>query len=181
VAAGVALAFLLLVDIATFSRSGGVGLIAGALVLVLPYRRFLRSKQFLYPLGGLAVVLLGVLYLRSHFFETFLSQRLSTSGRSTSAHFAVYDFIGQILHMHPLLGLGNNNFSVYYEFVTGRRTSAPTRTGSRSSSSRAPRPRPLDRLPPLRLPRLHAARHSGGCSTGSGIRQALVCARSPTG
>jgi hypothetical protein len=48
------LAFLLLVDIATFSRSGGVGLIAGALVLVLPYRRFLRSKQFLYPLGGLA-------------------------------------------------------------------------------------------------------------------------------
>jgi O-antigen ligase len=22
--------------------------------------------------------------------------------------------------MHPLLGLGNNNFSVYYEFVTGR-------------------------------------------------------------
>jgi len=116
----VVLAFLLLVDIATFSRSGGVGLIAGVLVLVLPYRRFLRSKQFLYPLGALAVVLLGVLYTRTHFFETFLSQRLSTSGRSTSAHFAVYDFIGQILHMHPLLGLGNNNFSVYYEFVTGK-------------------------------------------------------------
>jgi O-antigen ligase len=114
------LAFLLLVDIATFSRSGAVGLIAGALVLVVPYRRLFRSKQFLYPLGGLAIVLLGVLYLRSHFFETFLRQRLSTSGRSTSAHFAVYDFIGQILHMHPLLGLGNNNFSVYYEFVTGK-------------------------------------------------------------
>jgi O-antigen ligase len=114
------LAFLLLVDIATFSRSGGLGLIVGALVLVFPYRRFLRSKQFLYPLGALAVVLLGVLYLRSHFFETFLRQRVSTSGRSTSAHFAVYDFIGQILHMHPLLGLGNNNFSVYYQFVTGK-------------------------------------------------------------
>ena len=114
------LAFLLLVDIATFSRSGGVGLIAGALVLVFPYRRFLRSKQFLYPLGALAVVLLGVLYLRSHFFETFIRQRLSTSGSSTSSHFAVYDFIGQILHMHPLLGLGNNNFAVYYEFVTGK-------------------------------------------------------------
>ena len=116
----VVLAFLLLVDIATFSRSGGVGLIAGALVLVLPYRRFLRSKQFLYPLGALAIVLLGVLYVRSHFFETFLSQRLSTNGRSTSAHFAVYNFIGQILHMHPLLGLGLNNFAVYYEFVTGK-------------------------------------------------------------
>ncbi|HEU5216324.1 MAG TPA: O-antigen ligase family protein [Gaiellaceae bacterium] len=114
------LAFLLLVDIATFSRSGGVGLIAGILVLVLPYRRFFRSRQFLVPLGALVVVLLGVLYTRKHFFETFLSQRLSTSGKSTSAHFAVYDFIGQILHMHPLLGLGNNNFSVYYEFVTGK-------------------------------------------------------------
>ena len=116
----VVLAFLLLVDIATFSRSGAVGLIAGALVLVFPYRRFLRSKQFLYPLGVLVVVLLGVLYTRSHFFETFLRQRVSTSGRSTSAHFAVYSFIGDVLHMHPLLGLGNNNFSVYYQFVTGK-------------------------------------------------------------
>ena len=115
-----ALVFLLLVDIATFSRSGAVGLIAGALVLVVPYRRLFRSRQFLYPLGALVVVLLGALYLRTHFFETFIRQRLSTSGSSTSAHFAVYNFIGQILHMHPLLGLGNNNFSVYYEFVTGK-------------------------------------------------------------
>ncbi|MFL5958784.1 MAG: O-antigen ligase family protein [Gaiellaceae bacterium] len=114
------LVFLLLVDIATFSRSGGVGLIVGALLLVLPYRRFLRSKQFLYPAGALVVVLLAVLYARSGFFETFLRQRFSTNGRSTNAHFAVYDFIGQILHLHPLLGLGNNNFSVYYEFVTGK-------------------------------------------------------------
>ena len=114
------LAFLLLVDIATFSRSGGVGLIAGALVLAVPYRRFFRSKQFLYPLGALALVLLGVLYTRSHFFTTFLGQRLSTNGSSTSAHFAVYNFIGQILHLHPLLGLGENNFAVYYEFVTGK-------------------------------------------------------------
>jgi O-antigen ligase len=116
----VVLVFLLLVDIATFSRSGGLGLIAGALLLVLPYRRFLRTKQFLYPLGALVVVLLAVLSVRSHFFATFLRQRVSTSGSSTNAHFAVYDFIGQILHMHPLLGLGNNNFSVYYEFVTGK-------------------------------------------------------------
>jgi O-antigen ligase len=115
-----ALVFLLLVDIATFSRSGGLGLIVGALLLVLPYRRFFRTRQFLAPLGVLVVILLGVLYTRRHFFETFLSQRVSTNGRSTSAHFAVYNFIGDILHLHPLLGLGNNNFSVYYEFVTGK-------------------------------------------------------------
>jgi hypothetical protein len=116
----IALAFLLLVDISTFSRSGGVGLLAGALLLVVPYRRFFRTKQFLYPLGGLVLVLLVALYLRTHFFTTFIGQRLSTNGKSTSAHFAVYNFIGQILHLHPLLGLGENNFAVYYEFVTGK-------------------------------------------------------------
>ncbi len=115
----IALVFLLLVDIATFSRSGGVGLIAGLLVLALPYRRFFRSKEFLYPLGAV-VVLLGVLYTHKHFFETFLRQRVSTQGSSTNAHFEVYSFIGQILHLHPLLGLGLNNFAVYYEFITGK-------------------------------------------------------------
>ncbi len=114
------IAFLLLVDFGTLSRSGGLGLIVGALVLAFPYRRFLRSKQLLYPLGAFAVVLLGVIYTRSHFFEVLLRQRVSTNGRSTNAHFAVYDFIGQVLHMHPLLGLGLNNFAVYYEFVTGK-------------------------------------------------------------
>jgi O-antigen ligase len=114
------LGFLLLVDFATFSRSGGVGLIAGALVLVVPYRRFFRTRQFLIPLGVLVAIVLGVIYTHRHFFETFLRQRVSTNGRSTSAHFAVYDFISQILHMHPLLGLGLNNFAVYYEFVTGK-------------------------------------------------------------
>jgi O-antigen ligase len=116
----VLLAFLLLVDFATLSRSGGVGLIVGALVLVIPYRRFFRTRQFLAPLGVLALIVLGVLYTHRHFFSVLLRERVSTSGSSSNAHFAVYGFIGQILHMHPLLGLGNNNFAVYYEFVTGQ-------------------------------------------------------------
>ncbi|MGH3053771.1 MAG: O-antigen ligase family protein [Gaiellaceae bacterium] len=116
----VVLAFLLLVDISTFSRSGGLGLIVGALVLVIPYRRLVWSRQLLYPLGALAVILLGVLYTHRHFFSVFLRQRVSTQGSSANAHFAVYSFIGQVLHLHPLLGLGLNNFAVYYEFVTGK-------------------------------------------------------------
>src|SRR5262249_25018241 len=32
----------------------------------------------------------------------------------------VYSFIPDILSTHPFLGLGLNNFAVYYEFVTGR-------------------------------------------------------------
>ncbi len=116
----VVLAFLLLVELATLSRSGLVAVGVGALILAIPYRRFLRSRQLLYPLGGLALILAVVVYARLSFFETLLRQRVQTNGSSANAHFAVYDFIPQVLRMHPLLGLGNNNFAVYYEFVTGR-------------------------------------------------------------
>jgi hypothetical protein len=115
----VTLAFLLLVEIATLSRSGWLGLGAGALVLVIPYRRLMITKQLLYPLGALVVLLLGVFVVRQHFITTLLGQRFSTGGASTQSHFAVYSFIGPVLHMHPLLGLGENNFAVYYQFITG--------------------------------------------------------------
>ncbi len=114
------LAFLLLVEIATLSRSGWLGLGVGAIILALPYRRFILSRQLLYPLGALVLLLLAVLLTHQHFYSTLLGQRFSTSGKSTSAHFAVYSFIGSVLHMHPLLGLGENNFAVYYEFITGK-------------------------------------------------------------
>src|SRR5438445_7629994 len=117
---GVLLTFLLLVELSTLSRSGLVGLGIGALLLALPYRRFVWSRALLYPLGALAVLLVGVVYSRRHFFEVLLRQRVSTQGSSANAHFAVYSFIGQVLHLHPLLGLGLNNFAVYYEFVTGQ-------------------------------------------------------------
>ena len=48
-----------------------------------------------------------------------------TGGGSTSAHFGVYDFIPNVLLGHPLFGLGFNNFSVYYEFVTGKTNWGP--------------------------------------------------------
>ena len=116
----VTLAFLLLVEIATLSRSGWLGLGVGALVLVIPYRRLMLTKQLLYPLGALVVVLLGVFVVRQHFITTLLGQRFSTGGASTQSHFDIYSYIGPVLHVHPLLGLGANNFAVYYEFLTGR-------------------------------------------------------------
>jgi hypothetical protein len=54
-----------------------------------------------------------------------LKSRVQTGANGTSTHFAVYDFIPQILHSHPLFGLGLNTFSVYYEFVTGRTNFGP--------------------------------------------------------
>jgi O-antigen ligase len=119
------LAFLLVMELATLSRSGLLGLGCGLLVLVPPYRRHLVSKQFLLPLAGVAVLLLAIVARRQHFFETVLRSRVQAGARGTSTHLGVYDFIPQILHQHPLFGLGLNTFSIYYEFVTGRSNFGP--------------------------------------------------------
>jgi O-antigen ligase len=121
----VALAFMLVVLLATLSRSGVLGLGVGLLVLALPYRRYLRTRALLVPLAGVAAVLAYVLYSRWHFFSVVLRSRVQTNGASSSAHFAVYDFIPKIVHSHPLFGLGLNNFAVYYEFVTGKTNWGP--------------------------------------------------------
>ena len=121
----VALAFMLLMLLATLSRSGALGLGVGLLVLAIPYRRFLRSRALLVPLTGVGLLLAYILYSRWNYFSVVLRSRVQTGGASSSAHFAVYDFIPQILHSHPLLGLGLNNFSVYYQFVTGKTNWGP--------------------------------------------------------
>ena len=50
------LGFLLVVELATLSRCGLLGLGAGLLVLAVPYRRKLLSPQLLLPLGAVAAV-----------------------------------------------------------------------------------------------------------------------------
>jgi O-antigen ligase len=121
----IVLAFLFLVQLATLSRSGLLGLGVGLLVLAVPYRRRLVSRALLVPLAGVAAVLLAVAWSRRGYFEGIIRERLQTSGRSESAHFAVYDFIPQTIHSHPLFGRGLNTFSVYYEFVTGKSNWGP--------------------------------------------------------
>ena len=122
---GLTLAFLLLVLIATLSRSGALGLLVGLVILAIPYRRFVWSRVFLAPLAAVALVVAYIFYSRRHFFSVVISSRLQTGGKSTSAHFAVYNFIPHVLHSNPLLGLGLNTFSVYYEFVTGKTNWGP--------------------------------------------------------
>ncbi len=119
------LAFLLVVQLATLSRSGLLGLAAGLAVLALPYRRKLVSAALLVPLGVVTAVLAAVVLSRKGFFETVLRSRVETGGRSSSAHFDVYSFIPDVLHSNPFFGLGLNNFSVYYEFVTGKTNYGP--------------------------------------------------------
>src|SRR4029077_18949916 len=74
---------------------------------------------------GVGLVLAYVLYSRWSYFSVVLRSRIRTGGSSTASHFAVYNFIPQILHSHPLLGLGLNTFSVYYQFVTGKTNWGP--------------------------------------------------------
>jgi O-antigen ligase len=119
------LVFLLIVELATLSRSGLLGLLCGALVLAIPYRHKLTSAALLVPLGVVLALIVAVVSTRTNFFEVVLRSRVDTSGKGTSTHFAVYDFIPQVLSSHPFFGLGLNNFSVYYEFVTGRTNFGP--------------------------------------------------------
>lgn len=119
------LAFLALVDLATLSRSGLLGLGCGFLVLAVPYRRVLLQPRFLVPLGILVAGLAVFVAQRAEFFSQVLSSRLSTEGRGADTHFIVYSFIPDVLAQNPLFGLGLNTFSVYYEFQTGKTNFGP--------------------------------------------------------
>jgi O-antigen ligase len=119
------LMFLFVMELATLSRSGMLGLLCGMLVLAVPYRHLLVTARFLVPLAVVVVGVLAFVAQRADFFQTVLRSRVETSGAGTSTHFVVYEFIPQVLAQHPLFGLGLNNFSVYYEFVTGRNNFGP--------------------------------------------------------
>jgi O-antigen ligase len=122
---GALLTFLIVVEIATLSRSGILGIAVGALVLLLPYRGYLRSRALIYPIVGALAVIGIVIATRFHYFLVVIKSRVQTGHASQSAHFQVYDFIPQILHSHPLLGLGLNNFSLYYQAATGKTNWGP--------------------------------------------------------
>jgi hypothetical protein len=119
------LVFLLIVELATLSRSGLLGLTCGVLVLALPYRRHLRRPAFWVPFGAVVALVGAVVVSRLDFFLTVLRSRTNTGEADTEPHFLVYSFIPDVLSTNPLLGLGLNNFAVYYEFVTGRAEFGP--------------------------------------------------------
>ena len=119
------LCFLLLVELATLSRSGLLGLAVGLAVLALPYRRLLLKPRVLLPLGALAAVVALVVVQRSDFFETVFRARTAAGGGSARVHVEVYDLLPPALDAHPLFGLCVNTFSSYYEFVTGRTNFGP--------------------------------------------------------
>lgn len=121
----VLLGFLLVVFLSTLSRSAMLGLLAGLVVLSLPYRRYVASRALLVPLAAVGALVAYLVYRRLEFFTVVFRARTQTGGSATAAHFGVYEFIPDVLSTRPLFGLGLNNFSVYYEFVTGKTNWGP--------------------------------------------------------
>jgi hypothetical protein len=119
------LAFLLLAEVTTLSRSGVLGLLTGAFILALPYRHYLRSRALVVPVSSVLGLLAVAVAIRPVYFWTIIRTRLDLGATNESAHFQVYTFIPKILHSHPLLGLGWNTFSIYYEDVTGKTNWGP--------------------------------------------------------
>jgi O-antigen ligase len=121
----VLLGFMLVVQLTTLSRSAFLGLAVGLAILAFPYRGFVASRALLVPLGVVAALVGAVVLQRLDFFRVVFRSRTSTEWRSMGVHFDVYTFIPDVLATNPLFGLGLNNFSVYYEFVTGRTNWGP--------------------------------------------------------
>src|SRR5919202_6982938 len=84
---------LLVVELATLSRSGLLGLGVGALVLLIPYRRFALSRAMLAPPALAAPVVAYEVHRRPHFFREVIASRLQHGGGSTHIHFAVSGFL----------------------------------------------------------------------------------------
>ena len=179
----VVLGFLLLVELATLSRSGLLGLLVGLLILAIPYRQRLASRELLVPLAGRRSRSSGSSSSRGCTSSRRCSARASrpaaarprrTSTSTTSSR--------RCSRSHPLFGLGLNNFSVYYELVTGKTNWGPhsfyvallVETGLVGTAVFVAFLWYLFR-------RLRAARAIGGRSRRRAIRPRRACGRSPGG
>lgn len=122
---GALAAFLLLVLLLTQSRSGVLGLAVGLAVLAVPFGRQLASRAVLLPGAALALLAGAVALQRRSYVQQVIESRLQTGGGGNNTHLAVYELIPQVIDSRPLLGVGLNNFSVLYEFETGRTNFGP--------------------------------------------------------
>jgi O-antigen ligase len=118
-ALAVVIAFCSLVEVLTLSRSGFLAVAVGLLVLAVLLRRQLLSPWLVIPVVA-GVLLVGAIASQSHYVRTIIKTRVTVSDRSAQVHYQIFALVPPVLDEHPLLGLGLNTFSVYYEFQTGR-------------------------------------------------------------
>jgi hypothetical protein len=121
----IVLGFLALVELATLSRSGLLGIAVGLAILSVPYARRMFSARLLLPLAGLAAIVAIIVAQRAEFFAQVFRARTSVGGNSTRIHLEFYELLGPVIRDHPTFGLGLNTFSTYFEFITGRSNFGP--------------------------------------------------------
>lgn len=119
------IAALLLVELATYSRSAVLGLAAGTLVLAVGLRRELVSHGAVLAAGLTATVAALAVLRDPVFYWSVLESRLELANTGSRLHFHQYDFIGRALDSNPLFGVGLNNFAVHYWPITGKRDYGP--------------------------------------------------------
>ena len=117
--------FLFLAQLLSQSRSGLLGCTVGLLVLALAFRRQLWRRELLIPVLVLALAGGLIVVAKRDQLQQVLDSRLQTGDRSSKIHTDLYDLIPPVLEAHPALGLGLNNFAVYYEFQTGKTDFGP--------------------------------------------------------
>jgi hypothetical protein len=113
-----ALGFFELMQMLTLSRSGYFGLACGLAVLAVPYRRIFFSPKLLVPVG-VAFGAVALYVASSAYWQQVFRSRFTLSDKSAQVHYAIFDLVPPVLNLHPLLGLGLNTFSVYYQEQTG--------------------------------------------------------------
>ena len=94
-------------------------------MLALAFRRQLWRRELLIPVVVLALAGRVVVVAKRDQLQQVLDSRLQTGDRSSRIHTDLYDLIPPVLEAHPALGLGLNNFAVYYEFQTGKTDFGP--------------------------------------------------------
>ena len=118
------IAALLLVGLATLSRSGLLGLAAGAAVIATRSRRPLWWRRALVPVAAVALVLLVIAAVDPGRADRIVASRLRPD-RTAMTHVHQYDFIPRALKTNAAFGVGLENFGRRYASITGKKDFGP--------------------------------------------------------
>ena len=118
------LGMLVLVLAGTFSRSGLLGLAAGAGVVAFHYRRRLLTPRLLVPAAAVAIVLVAIAARDLRGAEDIVKARVRVD-RTAMTHVHQYDFIPRAFHTNAAFGIGLENFGRRYASITGKKDFGP--------------------------------------------------------
>lgn len=109
----------------SLSRSGWVAAAGALLVLALPLRQRLLSRNIVLPLIAFAIGLFAFTRVFPELTNSIILSRFDLSSGSSQTHVRLYSLIPDMLEQHPLFGLGLNTFAIHFEEISGRAEFGP--------------------------------------------------------